>query len=129
MIAKEDCRVLVVDDHAITADMMAKSIGAVGYPTQAAYTAGEAFAAMNTFHPAVVVLDLSMPWVSGEEIAKTIRAQGSRVLLIAVSGVRGDTRALADIGFDYFLRKPVPAEIVIDLIEMHCIAGGSVRGG
>lgn len=114
-------RVLIVEDHVPSAEMMKRTLETAGYDAKVAVTAGDAFAEVHTFHPEVVILDLALPWLSGEEIATTLRAQGNKALLIAVSGMRGDTRALAKIGFDYFLRKPVPMEIVLDLLEMHAI--------
>lgn len=116
-------RVLVVEDHVPSGEMMKRTLETAGYVANLAATAGDAFAEVHTFHPEVIVLDLNLPWLSGEEIATTLRAHGNKALMIAISGMRGDTRELAKIGFDYFLRKPVPMEIILDLIEMHVIGG------
>lgn len=99
--------VLVVDDNSRAADMMARSLQHKGY---------EALQAMDAVKPRVVLIDLSMPVMPGEELAREVRRREPGITLVALSGVRGDTRAASESGFDYYLRKPVSAEVVLDLL-------------
>lgn len=108
--------VLVVDDNSRAADMMARSLQHKGYEARAAYGGAEALQAMDAVKPRVILIDLSMPVMPGEELAREVRRREPGITLVALSGVRGDTRAASESGFDYYLRKPVSAEVVLDLL-------------
>ena len=122
-LPENDCRVLIVDDHPISADMLAAFVRKAGYPVRCAYSAGDAFDEIVTFDPSVVILDLGLPYVSGEEIAKTLRARVRKQrLLIALSGIRGDEQELRRIGFDYFFRKPAEPQAILEVLAERCAA-------
>src|SRR5690349_17280487 len=105
-LEKQSCRILVVDDHVPSANMMARAFSQAGYPTRTAYDAQ------------VILMDLALPYSSGEEIARRLHEQGSRAVLVAVSGVRGTDRHLEGDGFEYFFRKPVDPQVVVDTIDL-----------
>ncbi|KQV85572.1 hypothetical protein ASC87_07775 [Rhizobacter sp. Root1221] len=106
-------KVLVVDDHADAADSLVLLLEQLGCETSVAYTALEAVRQATTFLPALVLLDLHMPQISGLDAARAIRScrLESKPVLVAVSA---DTRqhmlqASLDAGFDFHLSKPTPA--------------------
>jgi CheY-like chemotaxis protein len=117
-LEKQSCRILVVDDHVPSANMMARAFSQAGYPTRTAYDAEDALQAVVTYDPQVILMDLALPYSSGEEIARRLHEQGSRAVLVAVSGVRGTDRHLEGDGFEYFFRKPVDPQVVVDTIDL-----------
>ena len=75
-------RVLLVDDNpeilAIARDALTPACVIVG-----AVTNGQsALTAASTLQPDVIVLDISMPGLSGFEVATTLRAQGSTATIV-----------------------------------------------
>jgi signal transduction histidine kinase/ActR/RegA family two-component response regulator len=120
--AVEPRRVLVVDDNVDAATSLAEFLRLEGHETAAVYTAKAALVAIKTFGPDVVLLDLGLPEMDGCEVAKQIRAGGSSVRLVALTGygqpddVHRTTRA----GFDAHLVKPV------DFIALERTISGNV---
>src|SRR5688572_7649259 len=94
--------VLVVDDDSRAADMMVRSLQYRGYDARAAYDGAAALAMMETFQPRVMLIDLSMPVMRGEDVAREARRRAPEVMLVALSGVRGDARTVAQHGFDHY---------------------------
>jgi len=104
-------RVLIVDDVADAAEMLALVVGQDGHEVQVALTGAGALGAAASFRPDVVLLDLGMPSMDGYEVARRLRAQCTerQPLLVAVTGYGHETdreRARAA-GFDHHLVKPV----------------------
>ena len=104
-------RVLVVDDSIDAADMLSTWLRLHGYEVAVAHQGTEALALMPAFSPAVALLDLGMPDMSGYELAERVRATPDlrQVTLVAISGWGGEeyeTRSRAA-GFHHHLTKPV----------------------
>ena len=115
-----DCRVLVVDDNEDAADSLATLLGVMGYEVRVAYDGPEAIEAADEFHPAVALLDIGLPRMSGYDIARHIRGtQGNKVLLVAITGwgQDDDRRRAREAGFDHHFTKPADFEVLIELIE------------
>lgn len=116
-------RAMCVDDNPDSADSLALLLGMLGFRAKACYSGREALAADVTFRPTVCFIDLGMPGMDGDILAKCLRANAhSPRFLIAVTGWSGpecDARIRAA-GFDFQLEKPVTAETlsaVADLID------------
>jgi CheY-like chemotaxis protein len=74
-----------------------------------------------SWRPAVVLMDIGMPRMSGLEAARAIRElpDGGRLWLIALSGwgQSEDRRKSREAGFDHHFVKPVDVEALIELIR------------
>ncbi len=113
-------RILVADDNRDAADSLALLLGLEGHEVQVAYDGGQALARFHSFKPQVVLLDISMPTYSGNELAALIRSQpaGNSVTLVALSGFGQpqDQKLAQQSGFDHHLTKPVGLQELIELI-------------
>ena len=90
--ARETCavgrKVLVVDDHKDLRDLIALRIEEAGHELVGIATNGpEALLVAADSAPDVIVLDYMMPGMTGEEVARDLRAQLPSVKIIACSGV------------------------------------------
>jgi signal transduction histidine kinase/CheY-like chemotaxis protein len=105
------CRVLVVDDNEDGAGSMAALLELLGYETRTAYDGLDGFEVAQDFRPDVAILDLGMPGISGDELARRIRKEpwGRKMILLAVTGwgQPKDRQRTAEAGFDDHLVKPV----------------------
>jgi signal transduction histidine kinase/ActR/RegA family two-component response regulator/PAS domain-containing protein len=103
-------RVLVVDDNADAADSLGMLLGVLGADARVEHDGGAALGVLETWRPAVVLLDLGMPLMDGFEVARRIRAdrRHDHVMLVAVTGwgQEKDRQRTRAAGFDHHLVKP-----------------------
>ncbi|MEO7741313.1 MAG: response regulator [Usitatibacter sp.] len=112
-------RVLVVDDNEDAADSLATLLGVMGYEVRIAYDGPEAIVAADEFKPAVALLDIGLPKLSGYDIARHVRTQrGDEVLLVAITGwgQEDDRRRAREAGFDHHFTKPADFDRLLELI-------------
>lgn len=102
-------RVMIVEDHADTAEMLATLATHWGYDTRTASTGAEALRVFDEFHPTVSLLDLKLPDQSGYDLAVQLRQRGERVFLVVVTGMQAvvDQQRSAAAGISHHLVKPV----------------------
>lgn len=107
-------RILIVDDNRDAANSMATMLGMLGNDVQAVYGGHEAVAALTTFAPEVIFLDIAMPGMNGYETCQRIRAttRGYRPVIVALTGFgqQSDRLRTREKGFDEYLVKPVNME-------------------
>ena len=102
-------RVLIVDDDAEIRELLEEFLDRHGYASRSASTASSAFWALMHEVPDVVLLDISLPGLSGVEIIPAIRYANRDVKIIMITGstdLELSKRALAYGAFDY-VAKPV----------------------
>jgi CheY-like chemotaxis protein len=113
--------ILIVDDYDDARDVWTTLLGAEGFHVLTAANGPDALATALSETPSLVVLDLSLPGMSGVEVARAIRGQkGERPMpLVALTGY-SDPEHLAQAraaGFDLVLTKPCTPSILIDEIR------------
>jgi signal transduction histidine kinase/DNA-binding response OmpR family regulator len=102
-------RVLIVDDNADGADMLADALEGLGYPTAVAHDGPEALRVAGDFAPHVALLDIGLPVMDGYELAMRLRTQWRDLKLVAITGYgqEGDRQRTRRAGFLAHLTKPV----------------------
>lgn len=113
-------RVLVVDDNDDARDMLAQVLTISGYAVLQAINGRQALLVAERELPAVAVIDIGLPDLSGYEVAVRLRALGvtAGMGLIALTGYGQDgdrMRALAS-GFDVHLTKPANLTALVEAI-------------
>jgi len=107
-------RILVVDDEQKIVDVVKSYLEHSGYEVYEAFNGKQALEMFEKISPLLVVLDLMLPDVSGEEICKIIRKQ-SRVPIIMLTAKVEEEDILKglDIGADDYITKPFsPKQLV-----------------
>lgn len=113
-------RFLVVDDTADMRDVMTLMIERAGHTVDEAADGVEATVALSSQRYDVMLLDLSMPRMDGEDVVRWLRAhpdraQGLRV--VVVTAWAADRRGvLQELGIARVLAKPFRLQQMIDLI-------------
>lgn len=104
-------KILVVDDNVDSARMLEMLLETMGHQARAAMTGTEALAAAREQVPDIALLDLTLPDMTGFELARRLRQMPelAATKLVAVTGwsdpdVEAEARAS---GFSVFLVKPV----------------------
>ncbi len=115
------CRVLVADDNPDASEMMRLLLGFKGHEVRVAEDGIKAVELARSFEPHIAFLDIGMPRMDGYEAARRIRALGSRVVLVALTGwgQDEDKQRSLEAGFDHHLTKP-PDRDAIDKLIAEC---------
>jgi DNA-binding NarL/FixJ family response regulator/signal transduction histidine kinase len=113
-------RVMVVDDHPMWRDAVARDLTEAGYEVVA--TAGDGREAVRralTVRPRVVVLDMQMPELTGAEAtARLVAADpGIRVLVLSASGEQHDVLEAVKAGATGYLVKSASRAELIDAVR------------
>lgn len=118
--SKPGVRVLVVDDNEDAANSLATLLEVMGHTVRTAYDGPEAIVAADEFVPAVALLDIGLPRLSGYDIARHLRQRrGAEVVLVAITGwgQEEDRRRAKEAGFDHHFTKPADFDALLSLID------------
>jgi two-component system cell cycle response regulator DivK len=110
-------KILVADDDADNRRIMQLALSAAGYEVRLACDGREALASAASERPDLIVMDLSMPVLSGWEAVRLLKAdpalRGIPVLAFTAHAMAGDDRRAKEAGCDGYLSKPcTPREAV-----------------
>jgi DNA-binding NarL/FixJ family response regulator len=113
-------RVMVVDDHPMWRDAVARDLADAGFDVVA--TAGDAREAVQrgrAVQPAVVVLDLNLPDRPGVEVCRQLMASEPtpRVLVLSASGEHGDVLEAVKSGATGYLVKSASREELLEAVR------------
>jgi two-component system CheB/CheR fusion protein len=116
-----EARVLIVDDTRDSADSLALYLQALGHHARAVYRGADALDAVHSWTPDLVLLDITMPEMSGYEVAKRLRQSPNgqpppRLVAMTGWGQDSDRKRTADAGFQHHLVKPVDPADILQLI-------------
>ena len=133
--AKDRERVLVVDDEPDIVALVAYHLAKAGYRVSTAATGTEAVEVARRDQPALLVLDLMLPGVSGYDVLQQLRAdertRNVGVLLLTARREEPDRIRGLSLGADDYLTKPFsPQELVLRVgaILRRLSAGGGGAG-
>ena len=118
-------RVLVVDDHVDTVDTLVLVLDCVGYCARGAYTGRDALGIAKTWVPWAAFIDLSMPRMSGFELACELKkACVPQPLLFAISGLQEQDlqRRCRAAGFARLFVKPFDPRALIEELARNRVA-------
>jgi DNA-binding response OmpR family regulator len=120
VLGANNIRVLIVDDNVDAADSLALFLKIAGYQTRVAYDGRTAVEMAEILKPAVVLLDLGLPYLNGHEVARRLRAlpwgRTARFIALTGWGQEEDVLRSRQSGFDEHLTKPVDPEVLIQHI-------------
>jgi signal transduction histidine kinase len=113
-------RLMVVDDNVDAAHTLAMFLEAEGHDVVVEYQADNALARARDRAPNVCLLDIGLPDVDGNELARRLRSmpQTAEAVLIAVTGYgqEQDKKNAFAAGFDYHFVKPVDTSRLASLL-------------
>lgn len=117
-------RILLAEDHAVSALVVTRALSAAGWQVDSVQTAEDAIdrAATNTYQ--AILTDIHLPGATGDEVLTAIRnGQGPNALapVIAVTADVSPERRLAceEVGFTTIIEKPIrPRALVATLVDI-----------
>lgn len=118
-------RVLVADDNQTNRVVLVKNVEALGSRVDAVSSGAKAVEALRNAQRAgdpyhVVLLDMQMPGMDGEQTARSIKSDPSikdvKILILTSMGQRGDASRLEALGCSGYLLKPVKQQTLFDAV-------------
>ena len=105
---------LVIDDNRETADTLVKILGLLGYQAQAAYGPRSGLESLARRVPDVILLDVHMQGVEGEEVCQYVR-RDPRTATTPILAISSDIQPevvdrMRKAGANGFLAKPVETD-------------------
>jgi len=111
---------MVVDDHPMWRDAVARDLAEAGYDVVATVSDGaQALRVAGAARPDVVVLDLQLPDMSGVEVTRGLRAAhpAARVLVLSASGEQQDVLDAVKAGAVGYLLKSAARPEFLDAVR------------
>jgi CheY-like chemotaxis protein len=118
------CTILVVDDHPVTREPLARLLRYEGFQTACAANGVEALASVNESRPDMILLDVMMPKMNGVQFLDALRRDpaGQSIPVIALTGVF-DPNQLARLGelgaVEVMTKARFTVEQLLDRVRAH----------
>lgn len=127
-----DITVMVVDDHPLWTDAVSRDLGTAGFSVVATAADGdEAVRRALATRPAVVLMDLQLPKVSGVEATRQIREAlpDTKILVLSASGEQQDVLDAVKAGALGYLLKSARAEELYEAVRRTAAGQASFTPG
>ena len=113
--------VLICDDEEFIRMALADYLRSNGFEVTEAKNGVECLKAMETSSPNVLLLDLTMPEMSGHEVLAKIKAMGTHVPTYVMSGLGAsdDSSDAKDLGVEGYFAKPYRLKEIAQTLKVH----------
>lgn len=114
----EPRRILVVEDHAETQELLRHNLAAAGFEARLASTGEQALALVSRWRPDLALLDLMLPGMDGLEICRRLKQDPALrhipVIMLTARGGEVDRVVGLELGAEDYVVKPFsPRELVL----------------
>jgi CheY-like chemotaxis protein len=115
--------IMVVDDETSVRQLLGHFLQSLGHMVVQAKGGAEALALAGSTPPDLVLLDIDMPGMDGLETLRRLRQEIPKSVVIMVSGIHDEPRALQalEAGARDFIRKPFELQHIKDVV-LHNLA-------
>ena len=110
--------ILIIEDEKNILDFMARTLRSNGYKTITSETGQSGLSIINSQCPDLILLDLGLPDMDGNDIISSVRKWTScPIIVISARAGEQDKVAALDLGADDYITKPFDMEEVLARIE------------
>lgn len=115
---------MVVDDDRAILDMVSELLDYEGYPVIAVSESRDALKCANDRQPALILLDMMMPEMSGWQVLAALRSNPTTLNIpVVLLSARHDLSALAEtLKVECFLEKPFEIDELLDVVRVRLAA-------
>jgi len=120
-------RILIAEDEERIVSFLEKGLRSSGYVTAAVSTGPDALAFARDDDFDLLILDLGLPGIDGQEVLRQLRARGERlpVVVLTARGGVDDTVAGLEGGADDYVTKPFRFEELLARVRVRLRDGAS----
>jgi two-component system, NarL family, response regulator DevR len=115
-----DAAILVVEDDAAFGRFVRTVLHEAGYDGTLAHTAAEALSCASTTRPALAIVDVKLPDLSGYELCRRLKDRFAGLPVLLISGVRMESYDRAGgllAGADDYLVKPIDSDELLACVR------------
>ncbi len=113
--------ILIVEDNEKNLKLVRDLLQVKGYQTLEAITAEDGILIAKESQPALILMDIQLPGMSGIEALKVLRAdpitQNIPVIAVTASVMTQDSKNITEAGFDGYQRKPIELKEFLDEVR------------
>lgn len=125
-------KILVVDDDEMNLEIVSLIVQNMGYAVVLAADGRQGYNMAQAHHPDIIVTDYQMPYMTGVELAQSIRSNEvlKHIPIIAMTADIYTKQALLDAGCDAYLVKPIrKGRLLRTITQLLSVQSSSVSEG
>lgn len=115
--------ILIVEDNVSNMKLFHDVLSAHGYEPVGAQSGARALEMVREVEPALIVMDVQLPDVSGLDVTRWIRSDPAlrHIPIVAVTAfaMKGDSERILAAGCDAYLAKPIGIDQFMRAVETH----------
>ncbi|MHC4445469.1 MAG: response regulator [Planctomycetota bacterium] len=124
-----EAKILVVDDDKDSLDLISEALSETGYEIICASSGPDALLILQDIKPAVVILDIMMPGMSGFAVLKKIRSMPDLkelpVIIVTACPIQEYGQYGTDSQQTYIFCKPLNHKILVETVKM-CVSDSKI---
>ena len=113
--------ILVVDDNPLNLKLARLLLASEGYHVSTAEQAESALAALQSFHPRLILMDVQLPGMDGLELTRRLRADPGMddvvILALTAYAMKSDEQRALAAGCDGYVAKPIDTRTLPGVIR------------
>jgi two-component system, OmpR family, response regulator RegX3 len=118
--SEQATRILIVEDEPSLADSVRYNLVREGFDVTIAVDGREAIEAFRRERPALVILDLMLPEVSGLDVCRTIRDESDvPIIMVTAKDSEADKVTGLELGADDYVTKPFSVRELVSRVRAH----------
>jgi len=117
----ENARILVVDDSALTLEVIQRNLSAAGYDVYTSGSVDQAIDFLEQDSVDLVITDIKMPKISGLELLKYVKENLKSTEIMIITGypsIKGAVEAVKDGAEDYLVKPFTDEELLAAVVNM-----------
>src|SRR4051812_124494 len=119
--------ILIVDDNPTNMKLISFLLTKKGYQVKCAVGGEEALGILQTFRPALILMDMQMPGIDGFELTRRLKSdpRTREIIIVALTAyaMKGDEERVREAGCDGYLVKPIDTRALPQAIEGYLAKG------
>jgi two-component system cell cycle response regulator DivK len=123
--------ILYVEDNMDNFKLVRRVLMAEGFSVYGAIDGREAFAFLEEQVPALILMDINLPYIDGYTLAGQIRQQTNfahiPIVALTANVMKQDHDKSIEAGCDGFIRKPIDVDLLPDQIRAYLAANNKAR--
>ncbi|MBP3468457.1 MAG: response regulator transcription factor [Lachnospiraceae bacterium] len=111
-------KILIVDDDANIAELISLYLTKECFETQIVGDGEAALAALDSFEPNIILLDLMLPGIDGYQVCREVRAKSTiPIIMLSAKGEVFDKVLGLELGADDYMEKPFDSKELVARVK------------